>query len=510
MTGSRSLLAHRGLIVGALAVSLAAVLWLYFDSYLSMVRKWSDDAAFSHGFLILPVSLWLAWQQRVPLASTAFAPTWFGAFVLVMSVVLWVVARATGVLVLQQLAVVAMIPAMVVTLLGVRAGRCLAFPLAFLVFAVPFGRALVPTLMQGTAEMATWALRFSQIPVYRSSMLISIPAGDFEVAEACSGLNYSVTALALGALYAHVVYSSKVKRAICLLAFIIVPILANGLRVYLTIALAHLTDGRFGPGHEHVILGRILFGAVMLAMFWLGLRWQDSTRRDAQPAAGPFSPALPWRLAPAVLGVLAVFSGPSLLQTGVAHVNEQLGLAKDAVRLPTGLRPWSGPVSQSPAWKPSYSGALVELAGRYERGSWPPIDVFVGIYGIGTTAGSEMISATNRIGAGAAGSFDNAVSIEVDVAGDSPLQVHEQVIRDAVADRLVWHWFVVGDRPSASAMNVKAREALAFVTRTAYSERIVVISTPVDESARRRLEEFTLQLGRCLNADRNDRSCVGP
>ena len=510
MSGPRSLLSHRSLIAGALAMSLAAVLWLYFDSYQSMVRKWSDDAAFSHGFLILPVSLWLAWQQRVPLTATAFAPSWFGAFALVTSVGLWVVASATGVLVLQQLAVVAMVPAMVVTLLGVRAGRCLAFPLAFLVFAVPFGRVLVPTLMQGTADMATWALRISQIPVYRSSMLISIPAGDFEVAEACSGLNYSVAALALGALYAYVIYTSNLKRAICLLAFIIVPVLANGLRVYLTIALSHLTDGNFGPGHEHIVMGRILFGVVMLAMFWLGLRWQDSPHRDAPPTAIPSSPALLRSLAPAALGVLGVFSGPSLLHAGVARVNEQLGLVQDAVRLPAATRPWAGPVSRSLAWKPSYAGALVERAGSYERRSWPPIDVFVGIYGIGTTAGSEMISATNRIGFGAAGSFDNVVSIDVDVAGDSPLQLREQVIRDAAADRLVWHWFVVGDRPSASAVTVKALEALAFVTRTAYSERIVVISTPLDELARRRLEEFMLQFGRCLNVGRNDRSCVGP
>ena len=59
---------HRSLIV-TLVAALSTVGWAYRDSFLSMAQKWSDDAAFSHGFLVLPISLWLVWQKRTELAA---------------------------------------------------------------------------------------------------------------------------------------------------------------------------------------------------------------------------------------------------------------------------------------------------------------------------------------------------------------------------------------------------------------------------------------------------------
>ena len=75
---------------------------------------------------------------------------------------LWVIARGTGVAVVEQFAVVAMLSALALAVLGLPATRVLAFPLAFLFFMVPFGRAIVPWLMQATADMATLALQIER------------------------------------------------------------------------------------------------------------------------------------------------------------------------------------------------------------------------------------------------------------------------------------------------------------------------------------------------------------
>ena len=62
----------------ALAVLLLAAFVLvasaYFPTFASIVEKWDSDATFSHGFLIVPVSLWLAWRVRAELAASRFRP----------------------------------------------------------------------------------------------------------------------------------------------------------------------------------------------------------------------------------------------------------------------------------------------------------------------------------------------------------------------------------------------------------------------------------------------------
>ena len=107
-------------------------------------------------------------------------------------------------------------------------------------------------------------LQWTGIPVLRSHMYLTIPYGQFEVARACSGLNYFVTSLVLGVLYAYLNYRGWTKRIVCVAAFLVFPVVLNILRVYVIVVVSYLTEMRFGPGTEHVMFGRIFFVVVML------------------------------------------------------------------------------------------------------------------------------------------------------------------------------------------------------------------------------------------------------
>ena len=207
-------------LLGLLLAGLVLLAWTYRDTLALIIEKWQSDAAFSHGFLIVPVSLWLIWRRRRDLATVRCVPSWIGVMALLLCAALWMVGRGAGVLVIEQFGVVLMIPALVLALVGWPVTKILLFPLMFLLFAVPFGRALVPYLMEATADVATVALRWTGVPLFRSNMYISIPSGEFEVARACSGLNYVITGLVLGVLYAYVSYHGWRKRALCVAAFV--------------------------------------------------------------------------------------------------------------------------------------------------------------------------------------------------------------------------------------------------------------------------------------------------
>ena len=61
-------------------------------------------------------------------------------------------------------------------------------------------------------DYTTWfvivTLNLLSIPVFVDGVYLSIPAGDFHVAEACAGLRFLVATVALGTLMANVAYKT--------------------------------------------------------------------------------------------------------------------------------------------------------------------------------------------------------------------------------------------------------------------------------------------------------------
>ena len=482
---------EKGLLAAFLA-ALIALGWVYYPSFASIAAKWDSDATFSHGYLIVPISLWLAWRKRKSLVSVAFAPSWVGVLLLAAAAALWIIARGVGVIVLEQFAVVAMIPALVLAVLGWPATRVLIVPLLFLFFAVPFGRGIVPLLMQQTADVSTWLLQLTGIPVHRSYMYITIPAGAFEVAKACSGLNYFITGIVLGTLYAYLTYAGWKKRLICILAFTIVPLILNGLRVFTIVVVSHWTDMRFGPGMEHVVFGRVFFIVVMLAMFWIGRRWADDVPAvSVAPTSVPVSSrpqALSW--ATVALAFVAILAGPLLLDASVTRASAKLADTGSLIRLPAGGMEWQGAAGAGERWRPSYHGALVERQAVYQHRDGAEVDVFVAVYGLGVTQGAEMISYRNTVSPMERSSLVQSERRQLATPSGAVVNARQLTVPGPMGTRLVWHWFVVGEHATASEYKVKALEAVAFLTRSADSERIVTLSTPLDEGAAQRLQSF--------------------
>ena len=125
-----------GLLAGALA--FAALLWLfawYGETVLSTVAIWQRSQTFAHGFLIFPISAYLIWTRRQRLARLVPQPSFSALIVLAGLGFVWLLANLAGVIVVQQYALVAMIPNLVWRLLGKRFFWALFFPLAFLFFS---------------------------------------------------------------------------------------------------------------------------------------------------------------------------------------------------------------------------------------------------------------------------------------------------------------------------------------------------------------------------------------
>jgi exosortase A len=499
--------------LAALATLLGLLAWSYRETLLSIGGKWFSDMTYSHGALVIPISLWLIFRRRDAVAAVDWAPSWWGAGALLLASVAWLVARAAGVLVVEQLAVCAMISSVVLAVLGWQAYRQLAFPLGFLVFAVPFGRGLVPGLMQVTADITVVALKWTGVPVFRNGMLLSIPSGDFEVARACSGLNYLMTGVVLGSLYAWLTYTGWRKRLAFVAASIAVLIVANGVRAYLTVAVAHWSGMRYGTGYDHIVFGRILFLAVILAVFWIGQRWRDRPDAGALPLpAMPSSEPAP-RLANLVVAacVLLIAGTPWYLSVATARSSARRVPVESSLALPAGHGSWQGPRDAADSWRPMFSGAAIERATTYVDGSGRRVDLYVGVYELGGSGDGEMISYRNRLYPQEHRSLLAERAVAPPTGGDGgQLAARELVVPGSGGDRVVWYWFMIGEEVTASRNVAKALEALALISGQAGYARIVTIASPAtDPEAARLLAAFVLDHGACVRGGFAPQTCAG-
>ena len=109
----------------------------------------------------------------------------------------------------------------------------------------------------------------------REGTFFTIPPGNWSVVEGCSGLRYLIASITVGALFAYLSYQKLWKRLLFVALSVVVPIIANGLRAYMIVMIAHLSDMKLALGVDHLIYGWLFFGLVMFLLFWVGSFWRD-------------------------------------------------------------------------------------------------------------------------------------------------------------------------------------------------------------------------------------------
>jgi len=297
-----------------LAGCLVGLVVMFWPTTVSLMRSWSKDPL-AHGYFVLPGVLYLVWISRRNLAALTPSPSFWALPILGLLAVGWLSGVVAERGVIQQICLLAMMAAFVWGILGWPVTRALLFPLGGLALALPLADRVVPTLQDFTARFTVTMLGATGIPVSLHDHIISIPGSSWLVTDACSGVNYLMSSLVLGYVYAGVTYRRWTYRAAFLLAASIVPLVANGLRVYGTILTFSLGGADLVAGTRHFLFGWIVFAAMMGALLTTCGNWKE------KPASGQFPPARKhldavrgreYTLAFAVLGLLLVGTAPWL------------------------------------------------------------------------------------------------------------------------------------------------------------------------------------------------------
>jgi exosortase A len=281
----------------ALATAGMVTLFAFRQTMASMVTIWNGSSTYSYGFVIVPLCALLVWRRRDDLRTLHPTTSLLGLTLFFFSAGLWVAGNVADVQVIQHIALITMLDALVWTFLGNASVRVLRFALLFLFFAVPVGDSLVPLLQQWTAAFTVNALRLSGIPAVQDGLILSTPSGNWQVAEACSGIRYLIASIVIGVLVAGVAYRSWKRRITFLLLSALLPIIANAVRAYGIVVLAYLSGNAIATGVDHVIYGFVFFSLLTAILLTVAFRWSEPVTAATLPGAASNEPsARPVRL----------------------------------------------------------------------------------------------------------------------------------------------------------------------------------------------------------------------
>jgi exosortase A len=439
------------------------------------VGVWLASTAYTHCFLILPVVGYLLWERRSAIAASSPRPALWPLLLMPLLSAAWLLAAALDINEGRQLLVIAMFEVVLLSALGHLLYRQLLAPLLFLFFLVPTGYFLVPWLQSITADIAVAGLRLLQIPVFSDGYLIDIPAGSFEVAEACAGLRFLIAASVFSCLFAVLMYRSWLRRGCYIALSIAAAIVANGLRAFGLIYYAHLAGSGAAALADHILYGWLFFSLVIALLIGLGMLLREKSERPVPVAQSSVaSAASRWQALAIPLAALLAITGP-------AYAGWRNSLVPDApvseTSSPTVAAPWHR-TDRISDWRPVVRGADREYLETFEGPDSAIVTRLVALYRLRAT-GNRLTSSENRVADDRLWRIARQGRAQVDLAGAKVAVTRSELVRGP--DRgLVWSFYVVDGRIAASLLEAKLLQLRAVLHQQQPVGAFVVVETNAD------------------------------
>jgi exosortase len=278
--------AHKNWIAAGLIG--AGFILLYWEVIAKLVLAWYTDDNYSHGFLIVPLAAYLAWERRSRFHNTENRPSAIGLLIVAGSLLLLTAGILGSELFTTRFSIVGTLIGVVLFLFGWARLRVLAFPIAMLLLMIPipailFNQIAFP-LQIFASRVGESALVWANIPVLREGNVLILANTTLEVAEACSGIRSLVSLLTLAIVFGYFSDPRPWVRTLIAAASVPVAVLTNGARVAGTGIAAYKYGPAAAEGFLHEFAGWLVFAS---AFALLALLQQVIARTMPQPSPAP-------------------------------------------------------------------------------------------------------------------------------------------------------------------------------------------------------------------------------
>ena len=252
-----------GAAVAAATPLLLAFAWLYADVIPPLVRQWAADPDYSHGFFVVPLAVFFAWERRAALTALPLRPHVAGLAVLLVSLGLFIAGRYGSELFLTRVSMVGVLAGLILFLVGPEHLRRLVLPIAFLLFMIPlpaivFNYVAFP-LQLLASRLGALVISAAGVPVLREGNVLLLPGRSLEVAEACSGIRSLLSLLMLAIVLGYFTEKRAGPRAAIAIAAVPIAVIANAVRVAGTGLASYWISPDAAEGFFHSFSGWLMF-----------------------------------------------------------------------------------------------------------------------------------------------------------------------------------------------------------------------------------------------------------
>lgn len=331
-----------------------------------LVHVWNTSDTYAHCWTIPPISLWLLYQSRVTRQGIPLRCSWLAPVTTALAGGLWFLGSLVEIQLVQQLALIALVLSAALAAFGLAWCRAAAFPLAFLFMSVPMGQELTPVLVDMTADFVVRAVELTGIPIYREGNSFIIPTGSWSVVSGCSGVRYLMATLTVGMLFAYLNYRAWHRRLIFIVFAAAVAIVANWLRAFGIVMIAHHSGMRLALGIDHFIYGWVFFGVVIFLLISVGAAWREPAHPSQPSPSLALTSAAAETHRPILIPLLCLLfiQGWPLLAEAVWRTGDAAPLAKSATELPLPSAWTMADTQTGSTWEPYFAGEPQRLSAR--------------------------------------------------------------------------------------------------------------------------------------------------
>lgn len=261
----------------AVACVFAIILaWAYWPTFGSVATAWLSNPDYTHGFFVIPISLWLLWLRREHAPVATMRIDWRGLSLLVLAGVIRFVAGRFYVLQLDAWSIPIWVAGVVWLLFGWQLLRWALPAIAFLWFATPLPGTieilLSTPLQRNAASLSAWVLRLIGQPALVQGTTILLDDKPLDVERACSGLRMFYGIFALAVACVALSRPERWKAVLVLFAAAPVAIIANVFRIVITALLMKFASNETAQKFSHDFAGIVMIPlAVTLFLLFLVL-----------------------------------------------------------------------------------------------------------------------------------------------------------------------------------------------------------------------------------------------
>jgi len=204
----------------------------------SLVSRWSRDPNYSFGFLVIPISMAIAWGRRDRLDLAQMKPRWWGFLPLVALLGARSLFYEWNEQYLESATIPMVVAALALALGGWHLVRVGWPAIVFLIFMLPLPPSLNTFLADPLQRLATVGsvtiLQAIGLPVLAEGNVITVGAEPLEVAQACNGLSMLLSFVTLITAMVILIPRPLWERIVLLASAIPIALLTNIIRIVIT------------------------------------------------------------------------------------------------------------------------------------------------------------------------------------------------------------------------------------------------------------------------------------